>query len=275
MEMIFNFYWPNILAAIFLIFIFCHLGQHLIARNKAMEVMLLGQEFQTGILTSALLLSLFESGHHDDHGLHIEFFVTGLIVLFIHSLYLFIHKRFRHIKVEGAVSFIVLLILTSQFIVSLNPGIEFHMVKSMMGDIVTVSKGESVFVSLLSLVACGIYYSFRDGIHEDTMDISLFNKRTHKGFYNFIFNILVFTLMFMSIHLLGSIFTLGALFIPAFVLQFFYVTPKTKFILFIILSLTSPLSFFLLTMNDRLAPTLLIILLITVISVVYGFIFKK
>lgn len=275
MELIFEFYWPNIIAASLLIFIFSHIGSHLFARNKAIEVMLLGQEFQTGILFSAFFLAIFQSIEHDDHGLHIEFLITGAFVLSSHSFYLFIHKKLRHLKVEGAVSLIVLLILVSQLIVSLNPGIEFHMIKSLMGDIVTVSKSESIFVSIFSCFSILLYFFFYKDIEKDSLDFALFSKQTHKRFSYILFNLLVFTLMFLSIHLLGTIFTLGVLFIPAYVLQFFYLTKKLKSILFILLGLSSPLSFYLLSFNDRVAPTLLIILVTSVISTVYGFLFNR
>ncbi|NBW85222.1 MAG: hypothetical protein EBR50_07960, partial [Proteobacteria bacterium] len=128
------------IAAMGLVFVLGMIGRHLVARNQSMEVMLLGQEFQTSILMAALVFSLVETKEHAEHGIHLEMFLSLIFVLLYHSFYLVIIKKFRQYRVEGAILSIIMLMGFGQFVVLLSPLVEMHMVKSYLGDIVTVSK---------------------------------------------------------------------------------------------------------------------------------------
>ena len=77
-----SLFLPNIEAGFFLVIILGLLGQHLVARNQALDVMLLGSEFQSGILVAALVMNIFEGKDHGDHGFHFETLISLLLFLY-------------------------------------------------------------------------------------------------------------------------------------------------------------------------------------------------
>ncbi len=221
---ILNFYWTNILAAIVLVFVLGQIGRHLIGRNQSMEIMLLGQEFQTSILMAALTLSLFETGEHSDHDFHQEVILTLIFVLAYHFVYLGLVKKYRSYRVEGAIVLMIMLMGFSHLVVLLSPVVEFHMVKSYLGDIVTVSKFESLLITVVSITSGFVLWKNNKNIKLDTLEIALFNKATKKRKSSSIFSVLVLLLMLFSIHLFGSLFTVGAMIIPAFISSIFRIS---------------------------------------------------
>jgi ABC-type Mn2+/Zn2+ transport system permease subunit len=270
-----NFYWPNILAAIALVFVLGQVGRHLIGRNQSMEIMLLGQEFQTSILVAALTLSLFETGDHDDHNFHLEVLLTLVFVLFYHFIYLGILKHYRSYRVEGAIVLIVMLMGFSHLVVLMSPVVEFHMVKSFLGDIVTVSKFESLLITGISIISGFILYKNNRAITLDTIEIALFNKTTKKRRSMLIFSSLVLILMLFSIHLFGSLFTVGAMVIPAFISSILNLSSSKYNLLSILNSLSVVLAFGFIMQFDRLPTTVLILVFIFSISLIFSFLFKK
>lgn len=269
------FYWPNLIAGVVLVFVLGILGQHLVARNQSMEVMLLGQEFQTSILMSALVMSLFESGSHDDHGIHLEMLVSLAFVLIYHFSYLMILKKYRSYRVEGAIALIIILTGFGHLIVLLSPLVEMHMVKSYLGDIVTVSKVESLSVAAFVVAFYLIYTKIQKNVFLDTLEISLFNKVTKGRSSQRSFSIIVLILMLMSIHLFGSLFTVGAIIIPAFLAGILNVEKKHYYFMTILNSLSVIGAFLFLSTFDRLPTTVFILFFITVISLIYSFIYKR
>ena len=272
---ILGFYWINILAGMILVFALGMIGRHLVARNQSMEVMLLGQEFQTSLLMAALFIGLFETGDHDHHSFHLETFVSLIFVLLYHFSYLFFLKKYRNFKIEGAIVFIILLMGFSHLVVLMSPVVEFHMVKSFLGDIVTVSQNESITVALFSFFSIIILKKIDKNTELDTIEIALFNKTTKKRAHSVFFSILVLLLMLFSIHLFGSLFTIGAMIIPAFISGIFKINHQQFNILTILNSLSVVVAFFFLLFADRLPTTVVIIFLIFMTSLIGSMFLKR
>jgi ABC-type Mn2+/Zn2+ transport system permease subunit len=274
MEMI-EFYWPNILAAVILVFVLGMVGRHMVARNQSMEVMLLGQEFQTSILMAALVFATVETQEHSDHGIHLEMFLSLFFVLIYHGFYLLIINKFRQYRIEGAILSIIMLMGFGQFIVLLSPLVEMHMVKSYLGDIVTVSKTESLSLAGLVVLAYIFLNSMKKKVELDTIEIALFNKVTKKRKSQLHFSIIVLILMLLSIHLFGSLFTMGAIIIPAFIAGFSRLSQKQYIAMTVINSLSVVGAFMMLTQFDRVPTTIFILFSIFFISMIYSIILKK
>lgn len=269
------FYWPNLIAGVILVFVLGIVGQHLVARNQSMEVMLLGQEFQTSILMSALVMSMLESGEHSDHGLHLEMIISLGFVILYHLTYQLILKRFRSFKIEGAIALILILTGVSHLIVLLSPLVEMHMVKSYLGDIVTVSKVESLSVSVIVFIAFLFLKKISKETFLDTLEISLFNKTTKKRKQSFIFSAIVLLLMLLSIHLFGSLFTVGTIIIPAFISGILNVDKRHYLMMNVFNSLSVVGAFMFLTIFDRLPTTVFILFFIFLVSLIYSLAFKR
>lgn len=269
------FYWPNLFAGVVLVFVLGIVGQHLVARNQSMEVMLLGQEFQTSILMSALVMSLFESGEHNDHGFHLEIFISLAFVLIYHFAYLLILKRYRNFRIEGAIVLILILTGFSHLIVLLSPLVEMHMMKSYLGDIVTVSKYESLTVALFCIVSFFLFKKIEKETFLDTLEMSLFNKTTKKRKSHTLFSMLVLVLMLLSIHLFGSLFTVGAIIIPSFISGVMKVDKKHYFTMTVLNSISVIGAFMFLTVFDRLPTTIFILFFILIVSFIYSLVFKR
>lgn len=271
-----EFYWVSIFAGMALLFTFSEIGRHLVARNQSMDVLLLGQEFQTSILISSFFLAIFEDGgHHDEHSFHVEALIALGLTLLIHSFYIRVLRKNRQYKIEGAIALIVLLMCVGHFVVAFSPLVEFHMVKSFLGDIVTVSKVEAIFVGILSLVSWVVLFWHSKSLKLDTLEIAIFNKLTKKRKSQLLFNIVVIVLMLFSIHLFGTLFTVGGLILPALIAGVFKLRDSKLRILSLVNSLCVPLAFTFLMDFDRFPTTVLIIFLITIISIVFSFIFKE
>jgi ABC-type Mn2+/Zn2+ transport system permease subunit len=259
MEML-TFYWPNILAASLLVMVLGLMGFHLLARNQSMEVMLLGQEFQTGILVAALVQSLFNIQHDNEHGIHAEAILSFIFVLLVHGLYVFWIKNNRAYRIEGAIISMLILMGLSHLIVVLSPSVEFHMVHAALGDIVTVSRSESLLVALLAIVLMVGYYRLHSHFFQETIEIAFFNRATKKRKSSLYFQGILYLLMFISIHLFGGLFTVGSMLIPAFMSSIFQVSRHDYVRLLILNCLMVVVAFAITLIFDRLPTTVIIIL---------------
>lgn len=269
MEII-SFYGTNILAGSILVYLLGTFGTHAIARNQSLDVMLLGQEFQTGILVSALFMNNFFTSEHDDHGTHLETLLSLVFVLCFHFIYLLLLKRKRQYKVEGGIAFIIVFMSLSQILVMLSPNIEFHMVKNLIGDIVTVSKSESYITIIVSFFISAILYFNYGYFKKDSLEFALFGKYTQKRWSQFLFQSLLVILMLFSIHLYGSLFTVGCILLPSFILNIFSVSYSKSYLVHFLNMISVPFAFTILQYNDRIPTTVLIIFIVLFISVIFG-----
>lgn len=267
-----SFYLGSIIASILLLIALGLIGYHLIARSQSLEVLLLGQEFQTSILLSAFLVSILPLVHYDHHGIHLEILFTLVVTIISHIIFrrFFINKSY--IKTEGVVGYIIFLMGLNQLIILISPLIEMHMVKSFIGDIVTVSKSESYFVVGLSLLCLFLLIKKNKIFYEDSLELALFGKVTKKRKSEFFFNSVTLIMMLFSIHHFGVLFTLGAIMIPGLCNAYFKLSSK-DLIGQLLLSCISPLiAFILTTYNDRLPTTVLILFVTFFLNLVFGYI---
>lgn len=273
-----SFYYTSIIASILLIIVLGFLGHHLIGRGQSLEVLLLGQEFQTAILFSAFILSVLPHINYNHNGIHLEVVLTLFFTILSHFIFKKIFKNKVYLKTEGVVGFIIVLMGLNQLIILASPLIEMHMVKSYIGDIVTVSKTESFFLIIISLISSFCIIKKKSIFFEDTLEISLFGKLTKKRKSLISFNILTVIMMLFSIHHFGVLFTLGTIILPGLVNSFFKLSTK-DIIYQLILSSSSPIfAFAITTYNDQLPTTVVILFIILAINLSYGFIkikFKK
>ena len=265
-----TFYWPNLLAGFFLALALGLIGIHTIARNQALDSFVLGQELQSGIIFSAFLLSFL--GHHVDHGFHVESLISlGLAILF-HFIFTYIVKKFNLIRLEFSIVYVFILIAINNLFMSLNPMIEGHMVNSMLGDIVTASKGESVFISLLSCGFILYYFSQSKVFLKESIDIALFSEEKQKLTHQ----IVLIIFMSISVHILGLVFTLCMLLMtPIFVLMTKMKNLKLSTSLILIFNGLSVLvGFSGLGLNDRIPTSVMIVLSLFVMNLFFYFVHK-
>jgi ABC-type Mn2+/Zn2+ transport system permease subunit len=263
-----DFYWLNIVAGIILVFVLGTVGRHIVGRNQSMEIMLLGQEFQTSLLLATPLITLIESAEHDDHNTHLEALLTLVFVVLLHKIFSTFIKKYRSYRIEGAIIFIVLLMGLSHLIV-------LQMVKGFLGDIVTVPRSESIFVIISSLFIYFLFLKTKEETKLDTIEIALFNRATKRRKTSFIFSTIVFLLMLLSVHLFGSLFTIGAMIIPSFIAAIMKLSEKKYFYLTILNSFSVIGAFLMLSIFDRLPTTVLILFFILFISLIYSFFAKR
>lgn len=273
MEVI-SFYWPNILAAMVLVVILGRLGIHLVARNQSLEVILLGQSFQSGILVGALVMSYIEKSFHNEHGIHLESIISLIFAAIIHFFYLKLSKNYRTYKTEIALVMFVLLVSFAHFIVSVSPIVEFHMIKAAVGDIVTISRFES-FVILLIFILTFFFLQKREAkFFERTIDLALFNKPSNNK-KELSFTIVVYLIIFLSVHKFGTLFTMAVALIPALSFAMRGIERKYFKNLLLVNCLTVPLSFFLLNYWDRIPTTVIIVFVCLINSSVFYYIKSK
>lgn len=267
MEVI-SFYWPNILAAMVLVLILGRIGTHLVARNQSLEVILLGQSFQSGILVGALFLSWIERSFHSEHGIHLESIISLIFAAIVHYVYLRLSRNFRTYKTEIALVLFVLLVSFAHFIVSISPVIEFHMIKAAVGDIVTISKIESIFILLIFIVTF-LYFLKRENQYLDrTIDIALFNKATNNK-KEFSFTIIVYLIIFLSVHHFGTLFTMAVSLIPALSFAMKCVERRLFKYLLMLNLISVPLNFLFLNFWDRIPTTVIIVFVCLINSVMF------
>lgn len=267
-----SFYLGSIIASILLLLTLGLIGYHLTARGQSLEVLLVGQEFQTSILLAAFLVSILPHLHYDHHGIHLEILFTLILTILFHVIFKQLFRHRSHIKTEGVVGAIIILMGLNQLVVLISPLIEMHMVKSFIGDIVTVSKAESYFVSILSFIAFITLIKKNNVFYEDSLEISLFGKVTKKRGTEVFFNTITLIMMLFSVHHFGVLFTLGAILIPGLINSYFRLTKKDLFIQLFLGAYSPVLAFILTTYNDRLPTTVLILFIMFGINIVFGFI---
>lgn len=265
-----SFYYGSIIASILLLFVLGYLGYHLTARNQSLEVLLLGQEFQTAILLSAFIVSILPYVHYEHHGVHLEIMITLLITILSHIGFRRLFFKRSHIKTEGVVGYIVILMGTNQLVILISPLIEMHMIKSFIGDIVTVGLPESFIVIGFSILALGVIFKRSKIFFQDSLELAVFGKVTKKRGNDLVFNLLTLIMMLFSVHHFGVLFTLGAILIPALINTFFRLSKKDLFLQLTLTCLAPILAFLLTTYNDRLPTTVLILFIVLFINLSIG-----
>lgn len=269
MEML-AFYWPNLIAGLFLSLALGLIGIHTIARNQALDSFVLGQELQSGIIFSAFLLNIINL--HSDHGFHIESLISLIMAIIFHVLFSFIVKRFNLIRLEVSIIYVFILIALNNLFMSLNPMIEGHMVNSLLGDIVTASKLESIIISILSLGFIAFYLNQYKTFLNESIDIALFSEEKQKLSHQ----IVLILFMSFSVHILGLVFTLSMLLMtPVFVLL-----TKMKnlslstFIILVFNGLSVVLGFSGLGLNDRIPTSVMIVITLFIMNLIFYFTLK-
>ena len=266
-----SLFLPNIEAGFFLVIILGLLGQHLVARNQALDVMLLGSEFQSGILVAALVMNIFEGEDHGDHGFHFETVISLLFVFILHPLLSRVMKSKRFLKVEASLVFILLLMGVNHLVVLLSPAVEFHMIKASLGDIVTASKAESYFVMAASILMIVLFMKNRQKFLQNTIDIALLNKPVKDT----LFNGILFLVLVLSIHLFGTLFTLAGILLPSFLSSAFRLSRRNYMKMVFSNSLIVVASFLLITKFDRLPTTVVIVFLIFIYNLSFSLLLKR
>lgn len=232
MEII-SFYSLNILVGAFLAVVLGVYGANVVARGKTMEIVLLGQTIQVGILLGVIVNSLVFLDH-DDHGLHLEIIVSVLFTVIVYGIYERLTKSRKFVKTPVLVLIYTVLLAVSYLVVAASPLVESHMVKAFLGDIVTASHTELYIVLVLAILSLIFFGNKRREILIQSFDVSLFGHLvTGKGknIYWF-FNIIILCLMIYSIHVLGIVFTLCMMILPITIAQFsnFSLSALYKFI---------------------------------------------
>ena len=261
MEML-AFYWPNLIAGIFLAIALGLIGIHTIARNQALDSFVLGQELQSGIIFSAFLLNLLKI--HSDHGFHSESVISLIIAISIHVLFSFIIKKHNLIRLEFSIIYVFFLIAINNLLMSLNPMIEGHMVNSMLGDIVTASKIESILISVLSLVFVLFYILQFKVFLKESINIALFSEEKQKLSHQ----IILVLFMSLSVHILGLVFTLSMLLMGPVVMLMTNMKNlvKSSVIIVIFNAFSVMLGFSGLGLNDRIPTSVMIVLILVLLN---------
>lgn len=264
------YYWPNLLAGIFIAIGMGLIGLHVIARNQAFEAFVLGQEIQSSIILSAYVLVGFD--FHQDHGLHLESSFSLLLAFGIHILFLRFAQRFRHLRMEIAVVFIFLLMALNNFLMSHSPLIEGHMVESLLGDIATTSMIESIAIVFIGLGLIFFYSLNNKRFLDETVEIALFD-RAPKGPW------LTLTLVFfmgVSVHFLGLLFTLGMLLMGPLTLNLLGSSNYrlSQMILMTINALSVILGFFAMNVMDRTPTSVSIVMSSLFLCLLYSLLYR-
>jgi ABC-type Mn2+/Zn2+ transport system permease subunit len=218
---IINFYSLNILVGAILSIALGLYGSHVVARDKTMEVVLLGQTIQVGILFGVIVNSIIFS-HHDDHGLHLEIVVSVFFTIFVYGFYEKLTQEKKFIKTPVLVLFYTVLLSLSYLTVAASPLVESHMVKAFLGDIVTASKTELRLILLISVATLIFFRKKSREILLQSFDLSLFgHSSTLKAKdQSLFFNLIVLCLMIYSIHVFGIVFTICMMVLPVSIVQF-------------------------------------------------------
>lgn len=255
MELI-QFYALNIFVGALLSIALGLFGAHVVARGKTLEVVLIGQSIQVGILVGVVVINyLFQT--HDDHSFHPEIIVSLFFTFAIYSLYEKLTTRKKHTKTLVLVALYATLIAGSYIVVAASPLVESHMVKSYLGDIVTASGPELISVLLLTIFSLLYFWKRKKKFLMQSFDQSLFGHSldSAKPSDNIIFNLIVLGLMLSSVHVLGIIFTLSMMILPIFVFQFGTFTLRQLNLVVVILSPICVLLGFVLNIRLESFPT--------------------
>lgn len=255
MEII-SFYFLNILVGALLALVLGLYGSHLVARNKTLEIILLGQSIQVGILIGVIVSSLVFQGHND-HGIHLEIIISILFTLLLFSFYEKITQTKKQIKTPFLVMLYTLLIAVSYLAISASPLVESHMVKAFLGDIVTASKFELYLILALSIAALFFFLMKKEVLTRQSFDLSSFGhlitNQNLKTYY--VFNLMVVALMIYSIHVLGIVFTLVMMILPITLAQFNRLNLKGLYWWIALITPTSVLLGFTLNIQNDQYPT--------------------
>lgn len=207
------FYWPNLLAGIFIAAGLGLVGFHILARNQALEAFVLGQEIQTSIILIAF--ALMGAGAHSDHGLHVESVFSLGLAFCLHLAFLKFASRWNSLRMEIAVVYIFMLTAANNLLMSLSPLIEGHMVASLLGDIATASAKEAHMLVLTSALLIGLFLFRSRSFLNETIEIALFDKKP-KGL---VLTAILTIFMGVSVHILGLLFTISMLLVAPLALN--------------------------------------------------------
>lgn len=266
MEML-KFYALNIVVGCFMAVSLGHYGIHLVGRRKSLETLMIGQTMQFGIIFGAFITSIIFAESDFLHEEHFGLFASLILAALFYILHGKVSSIWPFLKTEFSLIIIILSIALSHIFTAINPLIESHFVRSFVGDIVTASRVENYLLLIITII-CSIYFFInRDKILSITIDHGLYGRSGQKKY--FIFDIFVFVLMCISIHVFGLLFSLGMLLVPIIFFNLLRAVTHSKMLLYIVIfnSFSVIFGFLLNTYYENL-PTSPVIVLVLVL--IYG-----
>ncbi len=218
-----QFYWPNILATVTAATILPNFGAHWIARNEGAKAVMLSQVAGFGVLIGLLVKLLFSL---EESSLWLTLpTALGILLSFGGSWLLQLFPQTDSIKTALFLSIFFFFWSLSQAILGLFPGLEAHHSSLYFGDVVTLSKSESLYFFTGTLVS-GTYYLWNHRkLVERTFELSILGyplKILSRKDGIFLF-VALLGLVF-SIQFLGVLFTLSCFLIPSTLIGFFRVS---------------------------------------------------
>lgn len=212
-------YWPTILAAAFTGGTLSVVGALLVTRQAAVQTLAVSQSAGLGVSIGLLVSQVFfPEGHLEHTALPLMLGLAVSAAGFASTEWV---ARHSHSQTVVYLAAFALFWAGSQFLTGFFPVIESHATALYFGDIVTLTKGESLFFLGLS-GAVSVYLlllwrglaarAFLSAILDEPLRL---RSPLDLGFY-----FVSLALVCLSVQLLGLLFTLSCLFLPTAVYSF-------------------------------------------------------
>lgn len=209
-----QFYWPNILATVLAASILPCFGAHWIARNEGAKAVMLSQVAGFGVLLGLLVKMIF-AVEGSPTWLPLPT-AMGILFSFSASWVLSLFPQTESVKTAMYLSIFFFFWSLSQAILGIFPGLEAHHSSLYFGDVVTLTKAESLYFCVGMFIS-GLYFTFQQSrLLERTFELSvlqfpskIFSSRDG------LFLLVGLTSLVFSIQFLGVLFTLSCFLIPS------------------------------------------------------------
>jgi len=212
-------YWPTILAAIFTGATLSVVGALLVTRQAAVQTLAVSQSAGLGVSLGLLVSQIFfPDGHLEHTAIPLVFGLAVSAAGFASTEWI---ARHSHTQTVVYLAAFALFWGASQLLTGFFPVIESHATALYFGDIVTLTKGESLFFFALSGCLSVYLLLFWRGLSARAFLSAILDEPLRLrspldlGFY-----VTSLALVCLSVQMLGLLFTLSCLFVPTAVYSF-------------------------------------------------------
>ena len=193
------------------------LGVQLATRDRAMQILCIGQGAMLGVLLGIGALHGFEGGILMTVG---PFFSALLVSSFTYVVTEMVVKEGVASKNTVFTFIFALLIAISHLVSSLFPGLETHMSQIYFGDLATLSVLDSKIMLVAGLFLLAGLVIFTNSISKGSFEMAVFGKVLNdRGRGEVAFKLVALLTLCLSVQFVGFLFTVGMLFIPTAILS--------------------------------------------------------
>ena len=217
-ELLLIYKWTIIVGSIAAVSLSLY-GAQIVARDKSMQTLCIGQGAMLGVLCGIGLSANF---HMDEGSMFYEFsppLLAILVSLFVGKYGLWLEKTNKATPASWFIALFSLLLALNYLVSALFPGLESHMTQVFFGDLATLSSTDVTISGILSALMLALLVSSWKQTSNRSFEQAILSQTKRAIDRASLTDLVGFIFVCFSIQYHGFLFTIALLFIPTILMS--------------------------------------------------------